>query len=76
MHDPEDKRHLCVECGGTVEQRHYVYLVENRQPIRCFRCRDEVANQVKHTIACGNKQAYELITNLDFLKQLNPKRTS
>jgi hypothetical protein len=76
MHHPEDKRHLCVECGGTVEQRHYVYLVANRQPIRCFGCRDEAANQVKHTIACGNKQAYELITNLDFLKQLNPKRTA
>ena len=76
MHDPEDKRHLCVECYGTVEQRHYEYLVANRQPIRCMGCRDEVAKQVRHTIACGNKQAYELITNLDFLKQLNPKRTS
>lgn len=76
MHDPEDKRHLCVTCGGTVEQRHYEYLVANKQAIRCMGCRDEVAGQVKHTIACGNKQAYELITNLDFLKQLNPKRTS
>ena len=76
MHHAEDKTHLCIECCGKVEQRHYEYLVANKQAIRCMGCRDEVAKQVKHTIACGNKQAYELITNLDFLKQLNPKRTS
>lgn len=76
MHHAEDKTHLCIECCGKVEQRHYEYLVANKQAIRCMGCRDEVAKQVKHTIACGNKQAYELITNLEFLKQLNPKRTS
>lgn len=76
MHHAEDKTHLCIECCGKVEQRHYEYLVANKQAIRCMGCRDEVAKQVKHTVACGNKQAYELITNLDFLKQLNPKRTT
>lgn len=76
MHHAEDKTHLCIECCGKVEQRHYEYLVANKMAIRCMGCRDEVAKQVKHTIACGNKQAYELITNLDFLKQLNPKRTT
>lgn len=76
MHHAEDKTHLCIECCGKVEQRHYEYLVANKMPIRCMGCREEAAGQVKHTIACGNKQAYELITNLDFLKQLNPKRTS
>jgi hypothetical protein len=71
MHHAEDKRHLCVECFGTIAPARYAlgYSV-------CLECGEIAAKQVRHTIACGNKQAYELITNLDFLKQLNPKRTS
>ena len=42
----------------------------------CLICGDEMAHQRKFTVACNNKQGYELITDLSMLKQLNPKRTT
>jgi len=42
----------------------------------CLLCGDEMAHQRKFTVACNNKQGYELITDLSMLKQLNPKRTT
>jgi transposase-like protein len=41
----------------------------------CAACGEELAKQVKHTIAPINKSNYMLISNKDELKQLNPKRT-
>jgi len=42
----------------------------------CLVCGDELAHERKFTVACSNKQGYELITDVSFLKQLNPKRTT
>ena len=42
----------------------------------CLLCGDKMAHQRKFTVACNNKQGYELITDLSMLKQLNPKRTT
>ena len=42
----------------------------------CSSCGDKIAKERKFTVACNNKQGYELITNPDYLKQLNPKRTT
>lgn len=41
----------------------------------CLDCGDAVAKQIKWLSAPINKSNYMLITNLDDLKQLNPKRT-
>jgi len=41
-----------------------------------MRCGEIIAKQRKFTVACSNKQGYEIITDPDYLKQLNPKRTT
>lgn len=41
----------------------------------CLPCGEKIAKQRKFTVACNNKQGYELITDPAQLKQLNPKRT-
>jgi hypothetical protein len=41
----------------------------------CMKCGQQIAKERKFTVACNNKQGYELITDLSHLKQLNPKRT-
>ena len=42
----------------------------------CMSCGEKIAKQRKFTVACNNKQGYELITDMEMLKQLNPKRTT
>jgi hypothetical protein len=39
-------------------------------------CGETAARQVKHTIAPMNKSNYMLFTDINLLKQLNPKRTT
>jgi hypothetical protein len=41
-----------------------------------MQCGEKIAKQRKFTVACNNKQGYELITDMEMLKQLNPKRTT
>jgi ribosomal protein L37AE/L43A len=71
MHHDEDKRHLCVECGGTIAHARYRLGYKN-----CLDCGELAAKQVKHTIAPINKSNYMYISDLSQLKQLNPKRTT
>jgi len=42
----------------------------------CMACGERAARKVQHTIAPLNKSNYILISNLEELKQLNPKRTT
>jgi transposase-like protein len=42
----------------------------------CMDCGEKLAKQRKFTVACNNKQGYELITDPSHLRQLNPKRTT
>jgi hypothetical protein len=62
--------HYFRTCSDTVDPRRWALGLKY-----CMPCGDEVAKQRKFTVACNNKQGYELITNPDTLKQLNPKRT-
>lgn len=41
----------------------------------CIKCGHQLALKRKFTVACNNKQGYELINDPTLLKQLNPKRT-
>jgi hypothetical protein len=41
----------------------------------CLSCGETAAKQVKHTVAPMNKSNYMLFTDVNMLKQLNPKRT-
>lgn len=60
----------CLGCGigVTKKRRSHGYKL-------CLPCGDIIAHERKFTVACNNKQGYELITNLNDLKTLNPKRT-
>jgi transposase-like protein len=62
---------ICVSC--------YAVRVEPQRRAMarptCMACGEKIAKQVKFTVACNNKQGYELITDVSLLKQLNPKRT-
>ena len=40
----------------------------------CLTCGEKQAKKVKHTVAPMNKSNYMLFTDVNLLKQLNPKR--
>jgi ribosomal protein L37AE/L43A len=40
----------------------------------CLTCGEKQAKKVKHTVAPLNKSNYMLFTDVNLLKQLNPKR--
>ena len=63
---------ICTNCYAVrVEPQR-----RNMTRPTCLPCGEKIAKQRKFTVACSNKQGYELITNIDYLKQLNPKRTT
>ncbi len=63
---------ICTNCYSVrVEPQR-----RNMTRPTCLRCGEAVAKQRKFTVACNNKQGYELITDINHLKQLNPKRTT
>jgi transcription elongation factor Elf1 len=65
-------KHLCVKCHDSVvpqARRQLGYLT-------CMSCGETAASKVRHTIAPLNKGNYMLFTDMELLKQLNPKRTS
>jgi len=67
----EDNRYLCVKCyGGYVPHARYKLGYST-----CLPCGDSQAKEVaaKRTIAPSHKGNYMFITNLDDLKDLNPK---
>jgi hypothetical protein len=63
---------ICTNCYAVRVEPQRRYMARPT----CLRCGEEVAKQRKFTVACNNKQGYELITNPETLKQLNPKRTT
>ena len=42
----------------------------------CLPCGKKAASKVRHTVAPMNKGNYMLFTDMELLKQLNPKRTT
>jgi len=70
MHHDEDKRYLCVVCGGFIDHARYKLGYNT-----CLPCGEAAAKKVKHTIAPLNKSNYYFISDPTTLKQLNPKRT-
>lgn len=60
---------FCSQCGDSFPLARH-----NLGYRTCLECGDLVARTVRHLAAPINKSAYMLISNLDDLKQLNPKR--
>jgi ribosomal protein L37AE/L43A len=71
MHNEEDKRYLCVVCGGFIAHARYKLGYNT-----CLQCGEAAAKNVKHCIAPLNKSNYYYISSMETLRQLNPKRTT
>jgi hypothetical protein len=70
----EDSRYLCTQCyGGFVPPARWKLGYST-----CLPCGDlqAKAKAARRTVAPINKSNYMFITDLNDLKQLNPKRTT
>ena len=67
----ERMKGVCLLCGDTFKWARFELGYK-----LCLDCGDDAAHKVKHTIAPLNKSNYMYISNLETLKQLNPKRTT
>ena len=75
----ESHQYLCVSCyGGHVNPERARALIRNGSPITCIECGDTLAKRKAsmYTVVPMNKSNYQLVTNMEILKQLNPKRTT
>lgn len=73
----EDSRYLCVACvWERVSPTRAQRCINDKMPITCPQCGEQAAKQVKRCVVPMNKVAYMLVTDLETLKQLNPKRTT
>lgn len=59
----------CISCGDTFPPRRFDLGYNT-----CLSCGDFSARATRWTVVPMNKSNYVLVTNLDELKQLNPKR--
>ena len=64
------KRIFCRMCGDVVANKRSDLGYK-----LCLICGNIVAKERMFTVACNNKQGYELIYNPEDLKTLNSKRT-
>ena len=63
----------CINClKPIVPKQRYTKLALKT----CLDCGESKAKQRRYTVAPINKSNYMLITDLELLKQLNPKRTT
>lgn len=73
----EDTRYLCTSCyGEQVPIARAQRCINDKEPITCAQCGELAARQVKRCVVNMNKVAYMMVTDLETLKQLNPKRTT
>ena len=63
---------ICTHCYGVRVEPQRKHMARPT----CMSCGETLARKVQHTIAPINKSSYMLISNMDELKQLNPKRTT
>jgi hypothetical protein len=67
----ERMKGVCLLCGDTFKWARFQLGYK-----LCLDCGDDAAHKVKHTIAPLNKSNYVYISDMQMLKQLNPKRTT
>lgn len=59
----------CISCGDTFPPKRQALGYNT-----CLSCGDFAAREVRFTVVPMAKSNYVMVTNLDELKQLNPKR--
>jgi hypothetical protein len=65
----EDTRYLCNTCfGGYVPHKRFKLGYST-----CLPCGEQQAQKRKHTIVPSHKSNYIVVTDMDDLKDLNPK---
>ena len=60
----------CIICGDEVAHDRWALGYKT-----CLPCGEIASKKIKHCIVNMNKMAYMVVTDLEILKQLNPKRT-
>lgn len=64
-------------CEQYVQRIHVEFLrARGEHRFACFKCREQIAKERKHTIVPLNKSNYVVVSDLSLLTQLNPKRTT
>lgn len=67
---------LCTTClWERVPAARARRCINDKEPITCAQCGEAAARKVKRCVVNMNKVAYMMVTDLETLKQLNPKRT-
>ena len=65
---------ICTNCYAVRVEPVAVTQPRTSRPI-CLTCREKLARQVKRTVVSMHKSNYMMFTDMEDLKQLNPKRT-
>jgi len=60
----------CIICGGEVAHERWALGYKT-----CLPCGEIASRKIKRCVVPMNKVAYMMVTDLETLKQLNPKRT-
>jgi hypothetical protein len=64
----ERMKGVCLLCGDTFKWARFQLGYK-----LCLDCGEDAAHKVKHTIVPSHKSNYIVITDMDDLKDLNPK---
>ena len=67
----EDYVPECMLCGAEYALARWAIGAKT-----CKSCGEKASKQVKRCVVPMNKVAYMMVTDLETLKQLNPKRTT
>jgi ribosomal protein L37AE/L43A len=62
---------LCIICGSSVAHQRWALGYKT-----CLPCGEAASLAVKRCVVPMNKVAYMMVTDMETLKQLNPKRTT
>lgn len=69
--DDNDHTPDCMVCGEEFALDRWSLGYKT-----CMPCGEAASKKVKHCVVNMNKVAYMAVTDLEMLKQLNPKRTT
>jgi hypothetical protein len=73
-HHGEDSRYICTACYfNHVETARAAMQISKKLRLTCMPCGEQLAKEVRHTIVPMHKGNYVKVTDMNDLKDLNPK---